>query len=82
MSRKVRLRMVITTYRCDCCNKEKSESEFSKVSMPIIAHYKDGDRLMVKDMDFCTECAIKFVRLYYDIANEHNYSGIQAIVEG
>ena len=74
--------MKITTYKCDCCHKETSETDISKVSMPIVAIYEDGcQRLLVKEMDICIECANKFVQLYYKIANEHNYSGIKAIME-
>lgn len=73
--------MKIETYKCDCCRKEISETDISKVSMPIVALNKDGyQRLMVKEMDFCIGCANKFVQLYYKISNEHNNSGIKAIM--
>lgn len=74
------MKITTTTYRCDCCHKETSETDLGKVSMPIVAHYEDGPRLMVKDMDFCIECANRFTKLYYEIADEHNYSGIQAVM--
>ena len=73
--------MKIETYKCDCCRKETSETDISKVSMPIVVIDEDGyQRLIVKKMDICIECANKFVQLYYKIANEHNHSGIKAIM--
>ena len=73
--------MKIETYKCDCCRKETSETYILKVSMPIVAYYENGDQqLMVKEMDFCIECANKIAQLYYKIAKEHNCSGIKAIM--
>ncbi len=65
------------TYRCDCCNKDISKDiDYANVRMPIVSIYEDKKYLKVQDMDLCIECANKFSKLYYEIANENNYSGI------
>lgn len=71
--------MTITQYRCDCCNKEKNKSDLAQVKMPICKHKDRGFALVLHDMDFCNECATKFTQLYYQIAQENNYSGIKCV---
>ena len=71
--------MILSTHICDCCRKETSET--AKVFLPIIAKYEHEQRMMIHEMDICAECAFEFTKLFYKIANEHNSSGIVAIMQ-
>ena len=64
--------------KCDCCAKEVQNAV--KVKIPIIAKYDTEDRMITKKIDMCESCANRFCNLYYEIANENNYSGLIAFM--
>ena len=71
--------MTKTITHCDVCNQESEDT--IKMQIPIIAHREDANNLTLQDMDVCILCANRFMKLYYDIAQEHHYSGIFAVYE-
>lgn len=70
---------IIYKYKCDCCQKEY-DHKLGEFTLPIL--YKNPANEFVgidkRTMDICDECADKFMKLYYKIANENGSTGFFA----
>lgn len=74
--------MKINQYRCDCCRKTIEIDQVMKLKLPISCN-KDGMSIIKPHkMDICGQCAVKIMGKYYEVAKEHNSSGIRGIVVG
>lgn len=73
------MKITITKYKCDCCQKETVENDVVEVKIPLMCYGDDDAALIPGCIDICTDCANKFAELYYSIANEHNSTGLRGI---
>lgn len=70
-----------TVFICDAC--EKSTADIVTVKIPIISTGgSEGTCLRLHDIDLCHECANEISKAYYRIAEQHNNTGVRAVVVG
>lgn len=72
----------ITSYRCDCCGKEKGLDLLIRLKLPIMHNdpiFSNTVTIEPAKMDICTDCAQEIMDKYYEIAHRNSFSGIMAL---
>ncbi len=68
--------MKIEKIKCDCCMREIIDNKCLSLTLPILT---DNKVMVQREMDICAECATRFCKLYYQIAQEHSSTGFMAL---